>query len=111
MKLIGPEFNKMNESQASKAPAHHTTSVSISGPADANFRHFNSSMVKSRSRDNLTTGHKFAEAVHKAGDKGKDNVSELSFHMARPATVVSNHSSASSLSANTSGRSERFVKI
>merc|ERR1719282_2144314 len=90
MKLISPDYeqsennNLAQESPLSKLPKKTLSELSL---------------MKSRSRENIA--------------RLEDNVSaEVSFHMARPATVISNNSTTSSpASANTSGLSQSEKSI
>lgn len=113
-----------------QSPVHHKTSVSISSAPGQNNGHAplshththhghphghasttgrtppktkagqELSLLKSRSRENIS--------LLEARQQGADSGSEASYHMARPATVISNSSNSS---ANTSARSERYGRM
>ncbi len=85
-----------------QSPQHHTTSVSISGSTSGRTPPRTKSvselsLMKSRSRENIAGGRAFEVAPN------SDETDELSsYHMARPATVISNPSTGSGSSANPS---------
>ena len=106
LKLINPDYEDM------KSKLHHTTSVSIGGQQNQITSNLYKGRTKSinelsrsRSRENVSAGARFSEAV-------SSTPSEVSYHMARPATVLSNASTTSSpsvSSANTSARSDKLL--
>merc|ERR1719175_596122 len=92
MKLISPDYDTDANANKDTIPGPNLHDSPLSKLPKKTLSEL--SLMKSRSRENIA--------------RLEDNVSaEVSFHMARPATVISNNSTtASPASANTSGLSQ-----
>jgi len=97
MKLISPDYDPDANANKDTVSGHNLHDSPLSKLPKKTLSEL--SLMKSRSRENIA--------------RLEDNVSaEVSFHMARPATVISNNSTtASPASANTSGLSQSEKSI